>query len=591
MTTAASGLLGARVEVGGTRVGAYVTKPTRAFVRLYGPDGRAVATHALEERGHGYREVFLGDVGEGTRYKLVVGEREVPDPFARWLPEGVHGPAVVVGPSRYRWRNGPGIHRPLRSQVIYELHVGAFTPEGTYRAATSKLDALARLGVTTVELMPLSSFAGQRGWGYDGVAHFAPFAPYGTPDELRGFIDAAHGLGLGVLLDVVYNHFGPSGNYLTAFSEDWLRHDRKTPWGDALDYRSPIMRRYLLENALYWLEDLRFDGLRLDAISTIIDESPRHVLAELADAVSRIEPRKTLIAEDDRNTPETITNLGMDGVWADDFHHQLHVTLTKEEDGYYAGYCPRVAEVARVIERGWLFEGQLYFPWNAGRGKPADELSAEHFVYCIQNHDQVGNRAFGERLGALVPPEAYRSLSALLLLLPTTPLLFMGQEWAASAPFLYFTDHEPDLGRAVTRGRREEFAAFAAFSDPERRRLIPDPQEPATFERSKLDWGERERGEHRRVLEMYGELLALRRTDPVLKRVRREGMRAWSEGDLLIVRLSDGGEERVVLVSFSDRPLSLPAALGEVDVLFATAASAPGSIAARAAVLLAPVRR
>ncbi len=582
MNRRAAPLLGPRLEADGVRFGAYVTRDEEVHVRVYDEAGRPAGSYPLAGRGP-HREALVREAGEGTRYKLVVGDREIPDPFARWLPEGVHGPAVVLGPSRYVWRHGAGVARPLREQVLYEVHVGTFTPEGTYRAAAAKLPLLAELGVTTIELMPLSSFPGGRGWGYDGVAHFAPFAPYGSPDELRGFVDEAHGLGLGVVLDVVYNHFGPSGSYLGVFGDEWFRQDVKTPWGDALDYRTQAMRRYLLDNARYWLEEYRFDGLRLDAIATIVDESRPHVLAELAAMARGLSPRKTLIAEDDRNRRETVTELGLSGVWADDFHHQLHVLLTGERDGYYAGYAPSVADLARVIERGWLYEGQSFPPWGGPRGGAADGLEAEAFVYCLQNHDQIGNRAFGERLAALTSPEAYLAVSTLLLLLPMTPLLFMGQEWATSAPFLYFTDHEEELGRAVTRGRRQEFAGFTAFADPARREQIPDPQAETTFVRSKIDWSERERGWHARVLALYRRVLELRRTDPVVSRVSRGGLRAWAEGELLVVTLEGESERRALLLSFADETVPIPRSMRPLVSLYETRSSPPDVLAPRAA--------
>ncbi len=562
--------LGAHVEGEATRFGAYVTAVEAPAVRILAPDGSAVATHPLEPVGGGYHEALVDGVGDGARYKLVLGDREVPDPFARWLPEGVHGPGVVLGPSRYAWRHGLGVERPMRAQVIYELHVGTFTREGTYRAASARLGDLAALGVTTVELMPIASFAGRRGWGYDGVAHFAPFAPYGEPDDLRAFVDEAHGHGLGVILDVVYNHFGPSGNYLGAFSRDWFRDDVMTPWGDALDFRHAPMRRLVLDNVSYWLDEFRFDGLRLDAIATIVDPSPLHILRELAARVSARRPRPVVIAEDDRNDPASLLELGVDAVWADDWHHQVHVTLTGERDGYYGAYTPGIGGVARAIEQGWLYEGATFLPWGRPRGAPASGIEAAAFVYALQNHDQIGNRALGERLHALVGTEAFIGMSALFLLLPMTPLLFMGQEWAASTPFLYFTDHDADLGRAVTEGRRAEFASFDAFSDPSRRERIPDPQALETFERSKLVWGERDSGMHARVLETYRRLLQLRRSDTVIGTADRDGLRAWAEESVLLVLLEAAAGRRLIAVNVGAAPAPRPAACAGAPELFST---------------------
>jgi maltooligosyltrehalose trehalohydrolase len=563
------------VSGGVTRFGAFTTTATACSVRLFAPDGRALATHEMKPLGGGFFEAALETeregVGHGALYKFVLGDQAFPDPYARHLPQGVHGPAMVVEP-RYSFRF-EGVHRPLAAQVIYELHVGTFTEEGTYAAAISRLGDLVRLGITSIELMPLSSFPGARGWGYDGVAHYAPFAPYGAPDDLRRFVDEAHGLGLSVLLDVVYNHFGPSGNYLYAYSGEYFTREIQTAWGDAPNFFHPVMRRYVIENALYWLRDYRFDGLRLDAIHAIVDRSPRHILRELADEVAALAPRKLLIAEDDRNDPADITSLGLDGVWADDFHHQVRVTLTGERDGYYAAYKPGVDGIADAINKGWLYEGQIYPSTGKSRGKSAAELDASAFLYCIQNHDQIGNRALGERLSKDVSLEAYCSASMLLLFLPMTPLLFMGQEWAASSPFLYFTDHDEELGKLVSQGRREEFKAFAAFSDPKLREQIPDPQAPETFTRSKLAWNEREAPGHDRVLALYRRLLALRQTDAVLRESGREGLRAAAYGDALAVERRSGPERRLLLVNFSGAPLRLSSLPVSTDGLLSVLSS------------------
>jgi maltooligosyltrehalose trehalohydrolase len=403
--------------------------------------------------------------------------------------------------------------------------------------------------------MPVAAFAGQRGWGYDGVALYAPFAPYGTPDDLRALVDEAHGHGLAVVLDAVYNHFGPAGNYLSAYSPDYFTSTFRNAWGDAPNFAHPVMRKMVIDNALGWLSDFRFDGLRLDAIHALLDPSPRHLLRELADQVAALRPRKLLIAEDERNDPASIDQLRLDGLWADDFHHQVRVTLTHESDGYYAAYRPGTADLARAIRDGWLYQGQVYPPSGHPRGKPAGHLPAEAFFYCLQNHDQVGNRALGDRLSHAVDPEAYRAVSTLLLFLPMTPILFMGQEWAASSPFQFFTDHEPDLGAKIVEGRRLEFARFLAFSDPLVRAQIPDPQAESTFLRSRLRWEERQQGEHARVLALYQALLALRRTDPVLRAAGRTALEASADGDLLVVRRWHRADQRLLLVNLGPEPL------------------------------------
>lgn len=545
---------GAHLEGDGTRFGV-LTSAGAAAVELVERSGAVLGRHELQALGDGYYEAFVPGVGAGALYRFEIAGRSLPDPCARFLPLGVHGPAQVVT-SSYLFQNAAPA-RPLSRQVIYELHVGTFTPQGTFAGARRRLPALAELGITTVELMPVAAFAGQRGWGYDAVAWFAPHAGYGTPDELRELVDAAHGLGLSVLLDVVYNHFGPSGNYLGAYSGEYFHEDRDSPWGQALRFEYPPLREMVLENARYWLQDFNFDGLRLDATHAISDTSERHLLAELSTLAHGMSPPRLLIAEDDRNSSELVTHHELDAIWADDFHHQLRVTLTGEQSGYYAAYRPSVRELAHVINGGWLYSGQVSPVTGRPRGTAADDLSAAALVYCIQNHDQVGNRAFGERLSASVGPEKFRAASLLLLFLPMTPLLFMGQEWGSQGPFLYFTDHEPPLGELVREGRRREFAAFSEFSDPERRAQIPDPQDEATFNHSQLRWSERELPEHAVTLELYRSMLRLRQTDEVLSHGSREELLAESIEDILIVQRWWRNQRRVLVLNLGQSATSL----------------------------------
>jgi maltooligosyltrehalose trehalohydrolase len=538
----------------GTRFAALTDAP-HCSVRLYDSSDSLVAEHTLLPAADGIHSLVVEGVGHGMLYRFALGERALPDPYARFLPQGVHGPAMVIAP-RYELRFDC-VSRPLSEHVIYELHVGTFTPEGTYASAAERLEELAKLGVTTLELMPIAAFDGTRGWGYDGVAHYAPFAPYGTPDELRAFIDRAHELGLAVLLDVVYNHFGPSGNYLGAYDRRYFTRDQASPWGDAPNFAFLPMRRYVVENALYWLDDFRFDGLRLDATHALFDPSPTHVVAELAGAVAERRPKRLIVAEDERNDPSLVTRFGIDALWADDFHHATRVTLTGERDGYYAAYAPGAETIARTIRRGWLYEGQQNPLSGKRRGASADELSAEHFVYCIQNHDQVGNRALGDRLSQAMSLDTYLAVSILLLFLPMTPLLFMGQEWAASTPFLYFTDHEDELGRKITEGRRREFASFLAFSSEGHGLEVPDPQALDSFVRSRLDWAERTEPEHVRVLDTYERALRLRASDPVLREPSRERLRSEAVEDVLCVERFRSGARRLLFVNFSGREVPL----------------------------------
>lgn len=504
-------------------------------------------TTPMQPLGNGLHEVTL-PASAGSRYHFLLDGAATPDPYARFLPDGLHRGAEVIDQGRYVWQNTVWKGTPLHECVFYELHVGTFTPGGTYASASECLPYLKELGVTAIELMPLAAFPGERGWGYDGAALFAPYAPYGRPDELKAFVDAAHGLGLAVLLDVVYNHFGPDGNVLPAYSPEYFTDRFQSAWGAGLDYREPHMRRLITENARMWLTDYRFDGLRLDATQAMSDDSPTHILAELAGEIHALGAdlgvRHLLLAEDYRNMPGLVTETGLDGIWVDDFHHVVRVTLTGETDGYYGPFGRGAAALAHVITRGWVYEGQYWPLEERPRGLPADGLDAPSFVYFIQNHDQIGNRATGDRLHQFpgVGMQAYRAASLLLLTLPMTPLLFQGQEWAASTPFQFFTDHHGELGKAVSEGRRSEFGHFESFAGE-----VPDPQARSTFEASRLDWQEQATGEHLQTLELYRALLALRRTDPVLQGNRRDTLTAGHSGEVLWVRREDEHGVRVTL--------------------------------------------
>ncbi|MFO0676497.1 MAG: malto-oligosyltrehalose trehalohydrolase [Polyangiaceae bacterium] len=544
-------LLGPRLEPEGVRFGIYVTGVRDAYVRV--ASGDAPQDVAFDDVGGGYREAFVRGLGPGARYRFGLDGRVVPDPYARFLPDGVHGDAIVPGPARAP--SNPRVVVPPDEDVLYELHVGTFTPEGTYEAARAKLPHLRDLGVRTIELMPVNAFAGARGWGYDGVALYAPFAPYGTPDELRAFVDDAHGHGLAVVLDVVYNHFGPSGNYLEAFSADYFAGSddpaRANIWGASPNFASDVMRRLVVDNAAYWIEEFGFDGLRLDAVQAIVDRSDVHVLRELATR-ARLRFPARLHAEDDRNDPDTVLRLGFDASWTDDFHHQVHASFTHERDGYYGSYEPTAAGVRDVVLGGWLYAGRFCPHTGDVRGKPAGDLPAHAFVNYVQNHDQVGNRAFGDRLSRSATPEALKAATMLLAFLPMTPLLFMGQEWDASTPFLFFSDHETALGDSIREGRRREFGKFVAFADPAARARIPDPQDAATFAASRLDWSELSREPHASTLTWTRELLALRRNDDVLRHASRGSMEARTDGDVLFVTRRHAGRSRVLLVNFGD---------------------------------------
>lgn len=582
---------GAHPDDGGTTFVAWTTIARQVAVRLFeaAPGGEVTATRteALDALEGGRFEKRLAGVLPGALYKLVLDGEETPDPYARFMPYGVHGPARVVAPARAPALADPP---PLTRWTIYEMHVGTFSPEGTYRGAEAKLGHLAELGITAIELLPVASFPGERGWGYDGVALYAPFAAYGEPDDLRSFVRAAHARGIVVLLDVVYNHFGPSGNYLWRYAPEYFTKAVETPWGPAPDFGHAPMRGLVLGNVRYWLEEFGFDGLRLDATHEIHDPSDKHVLREITDLAHGMSPRRSVFFEDERNEPAVVHELGADGIWADDFHHQVHVLLTGERDGYYGAYEPTVASLARAINEGWTFTGQPYAPWNGeARGKPARELglSPEHLVYCIQNHDQIGNRALGTRLTDHTALEAFCAASVLLLALPATPLIFMGQEWGSSSPFLFFSDHEGGLGDAVRDGRREEFKTFAAFADPRTRDAIPDPQARSTFDRSKLVWEERSKAAHQRVLALYRAMIELRRSDPVLGGPTRwEDLEAKVDGDVLEVVRRNGSGTRRIVVSFGAADHVVRDA-GGWRLLYATGRFEDGKLGPRSAIIVA----
>lgn len=554
--------MGAWIEDGEARFRVWAPEHGRIDVVLYEPDGQTIvkeipaAPCVVGGLGGGFFEARAAGVRPGALYKLRVdGEGPFPDPCSRAQPLGVHGPSALRDPA-FPWSDMGWAGVPLEELVIYEVHVGAATPEGTFDALIGRLGEIRAIGATAIELMPVASFPGQRGWGYDGVDLFAPAAIYGGPEGLCRLVDAAHRQGLAVILDCVYNHLGPDGNYLRAFSTRYFTDRHKTPWGDALnldgDGSGPV-RAFFLANAEAWIRDYHIDGLRLDATHALLDASSPHLLQEIGErARAAGEGRAVVvIAEDDRNEARLVTDvegggLGLDAVWADDFHHSLRAGFAGDRDGYFADFAGTSAEIAAALRHGWLYEGQLSRYHGAPRGTPADALPPPRLVHCIQNHDQVGNRAMGDRLTARVSLAAYRAMSALLLLGPYTPLLFMGQEWAASAPFQYFTDHEPDLGRLVTEGRRREFERFTAFSGEE----VPDPQDPETFLRSKLDWAERERPGHAGVLEWYRALLALRASHPALRRRGRGDFDAAAVGpDALRLDRRGDGAALVVLVS------------------------------------------
>jgi len=535
----------------------------RVSFRVWAPSAREAAVvlelgreRPMQAEGDGW---FCAEIdcaiGERYRYRFDGGE-PVPDPASRAQAGGVAGASVVVDPGAYRWRHPHWRGRPWRESVIYELHVGAC---GGYAGVRRLLPELQALGATVIELMPVAEFGGTRNWGYDGVLPFAPSAAYGAPGELKALVDEAHGLGLSMMLDVVYNHFGPVGNFLDRYAGAFFRDDVATPWGRAIDFRRAQVRAFVLANARYWLDEYRFDGLRLDAVHAI---TPSDWLVDAAAELRANGRHVHLVVENDANAAHLLER-GFDAQWNDDFHHVMHVLLTGERDGYYVDYAERPAEdLARALAEGFVYQGRHSRHRDAPRGEASAHLPPTAFVNFLQNHDQVGNRAFGERLAALARPEALHAATALLLLAPSIPLLWMGQEWGCRTPFLYFTDHASPLAEAVRDGRRREFAGAAGFA-AER---IPDPNDAATFVASLPDFQRARTGDGAVEAERCRRLLAIRRRDlvPHLEATRSLGARAL--GDAAVCARWQLGPHRLALFAqFGDAPLAVDeAAAGEV---------------------------
>ncbi len=477
----------------------------------------------------GWHEATVSEAAAGWRYQFVVQAEAatalvVPDPASRSNPDGVHGASAIVDPRAYNWQQAAWSGRAWSEAVIYEMHIGTFTEEGGFTAAAARLPALADLGITALQLMPLAAFPGKRNWGYDGVLQYAPAACYGSPDELKFFIDTAHGLGLMVLLDVVYNHFGPEGNYLHSYCPEFFNAAHRTPWGAAINFdgkRSVTVRDFFVHNALYWIEEYRFDGLRLDAVHAMHDRSDPDIVCEIARALDQ-GPGRTrqvhLVLENNANQARYLKRdaagrpLLATAQWDDDIHHSLHVLTSGEADGYYADYAVKpLDKLGRAMVEGFAYQGEHSVFRDRIRGEPSAQLPPAAFVGFLQNHDMIGNRALGERIHCLADPHLLNAAYACLLLNPEVPMLFMGEEFDASTPFLYFCDLGEDLAHAVSEGRRREFSRFAAFADASARARIPDPNEESTFEACKLNWAERDEPAHQGRLLWIRDLLTLRR--------------------------------------------------------------------------------
>jgi maltooligosyltrehalose trehalohydrolase len=565
----ASGMPQRRVPVGAEvlpdgavhfRVWAAQRRRVEVLLEAGGP-GEGVAV-ALEAEGGGYFSGRVTAARPGSRYRYSLdGEGAFPDPASRFQPDGPPGPSQVIDPRGYVWGDQGWKGLTLPGQVLYEMHLGTFTSEGTWQAATAHLGELADTGITVVEVMPVADFPGRFGWGYDAVDLFAPTRLYGTPDDMRRFVDAAHRRGLGVILDVVYNHLGPDGNYLRPFASTYFSERHKTEWGEAINFDGPgsgSVREFFTANAAYWIDEFHLDGLRLDATQSIFDDSADHILAAVARAAraaGRAGGRQViLVAENETQQarlarPPEQGGYGLDGLWNDDYHHTARVALTGHNEAYYHDYRGLPQEFIAAVKFGYLYQGQRYVHQKKRRGTPTFGLAPWAFVTFLENHDQVANSAYGLRPHRLSSPGRWRALTALTLLGPGTPMLFQGQEFASSSPFLYFADHNPELAKLVRRGRCEFLAQFPSLDTEEMCDLLPDPGSPATFEACKLDWSERER--HKHELAFHSDLLHLRREEPVFRAQRPGGVDGAVLGPQAFVLrfFADDGDDRLLIVN------------------------------------------
>ncbi len=555
--------------------GAQWGEDDRFRFRLWAPKAEAVDVclegnkslrFRMTQQNDGWFELITDAASPGDLYRYQIGDEiKVPDPASRFQPHDVHGPSEIIDPSSFEWTDQNWHGRPWEDAVIYELHVGTFTSEGTFSGVESKLDYLADIGITAIELMPLSDFPGWRNWGYDGVLPYAPDSSYGRPEDLKRVIQSAHAKGLMVFLDAVYNHFGPDGNYLNAYAPQFFTSRHRTPWGEAINFDGPqsrTVRDFFIHNALYWLEEYHFDGLRFDAAHAIMDDSNPDFLVELAEKVRTTLGRERhihLILENADNETHYLRRENTGRVsqytaqWNDDIHHALHVLLTGETDGYYSDYAADpISQVGRCLAEGFAYQGDYSEFHKAKRGEPSAQLPPLCFVDFLQNHDQIGNRAFGDRIQNLTSAQVLRAAMAVLLLAPSPPLLFMGEEFGATTPFLFFCDFSGDLATAVTNGRRSEFASFKKFGSPETLNQIPDPNSEDTFDRSKLDWQSAAEGTHQDWLKFYRNLLSIRKNliVPHLRDIKGGSAKFSVNGKtLVIVNWKLGGRSLLTLAA------------------------------------------
>jgi maltooligosyltrehalose trehalohydrolase len=559
--------VGAEPTDAGTHFRVWAPRSRRAAVELVSRGGEN-KLHELEAENDGYFSALIPEARAGMLYKIRLDSGSFPDPASRFQPDGPHGPSQIVDPSAFRWTDSNWRGVDLERQVIYEMHLGTFTPEGTWRSTMEQLPELARLGITTLEVMPVAEFPGRFGWGYDGVDLFAPTRLYGSPDDFRAFVDRAHALGLAVILDVVYNHIGPDGNYLKEFSPDYFTDRYQNEWGEALNFDGPNsgpVREFFIANAGYWIDEFHLDGLRLDATQQIFDASEDHLLAAIGRRVrEKANGRQTyLVAENETQESKLARKpehggYGLDALWNDDFHHSAKVALTGRSEAYYSDFRGSPQELISAIKHGYLFQGQ-WFSWQKKRrGAPATGLHPARFVNFIQNHDQIANSLCGVRLDKLTSPGRLRAMTALFLLAPGTPMLFQGQEFAASAPFVYFADHNPELAKLVAKGRRAFVEQFPSVAQPESTPCFMNPESESTFQRCKLDLSERER--HATHYALHRDLLQLRRDDSVFGHPKPGGVEGAVLGSEAFVLRFFGGDDgdRLLLVNLgADLPLTV----------------------------------
>jgi maltooligosyltrehalose trehalohydrolase len=566
-------------------IGAEVISPTETHFRVWAPKAQHIdlvletsaakgskrTFYALEAEPNGY---FSGaaNAGAGACYRFRVNGAEnlYPDPASRFQPDGPHGPSCVVNSMQFPWTDSHWSGLTLKGQIIYEMHIGTFTSEGTWQAAAEQLEELARIGITVIEMMPVADFPGKFGWGYDGVNLFAPTQLYGSPDDLRSFIDRAHSLGLGVILDVVYNHFGPDGNYLGAFSGDYLIRESENEWGDAVNFDGPNsgpVREFFITNGRYWIEEFHFDGFRFDALHAIRDGSSEYIIGAVGRAARKAAGARSiiLIAENDRQEakmvrPRSEGGDDLDGMWNDDFHHSVVVALTNRKQAYFGDYRGGPQEFISAAKHGFLYQGQAFSWRKALRGSPTIGIAPEAFVCFIENHDQIANTGRGERRRFQTSPARYRAMTALLLLGPWTPLLFQGQEFGASTPFMFFADiGDVPVRDAIRKGRAEWLAPFLALTEKEALTTLPAPDDPEVFVRCKLDFSERQK--NRELYDLHIDLLKLRREDSRFRQQIPGGIDGATLGtaSLVLKYFSKKDDDRLLLINFGERQVLDPA--------------------------------